>query len=193
MNRKILHQYVLSLVPMSPEKTALVVEGFDYFELAKQDLLLKEGKVSHATYFLEEGIIRSYTFDNEGAEVTTNIFTAPCFVNDFLSFFKQQPTQENFQAITSCKLWTMDFAKVQYYFHSYPEFREFGRMMLVSNYASLHNRMLGMIKDTAETRYVKLMLEHPQVFQHVPLRIIASFLGITDTSLSRIRRELIQK
>ena len=193
MNRKILYEYVRSLVPLSPEQTALVVEGFDYFELAKQDLLLKEGKVSHSTYFLQEGIIRSFTFDNDGEEVTTNLYSAPCFVNDFLSFFKQQPTQESFQAMSVCKLWTMDFATVQHYFHTFPEFREFGRMMLVSNYASLHDRMLGMIKETAEKRYLKLMHAQPNIFQQVPLRMIASYLGITDSSLSRIRRELSQK
>lgn len=66
-------------------------------------------------------------------------------------------------------------------------------MMLVTNYSALHNRMLGMIKDTAETRYLTLMQKHPDIFKHVPLKIIASYLGITDTSLSRIRKEIALK
>ena len=78
-------------------------------------------------------------------------------------------------------------------FHGIPEFREFGRMMLITNYANLKERMLGMIKDTTETRYLKLMQTHPDIFQNVPLKIIASYLGITDSSLSRIREETTKK
>ena len=87
----------------------------------------------------------------------------------------------------------MNYEKVQTCFHSYPEFREFGRMMLVTNYSNLHERMLGMIKDTAEIRYLTLMKRHPYLLQNVPLKIIASFLGISDTSLSRIRKEIVIK
>ncbi len=193
MNREILHQYIQALVPMTMDKLQRVVEDFEYIEFSKNDFILKENKISKESFFLESGTVRSYTFDNSGEEVTTNFFFAPCFVNDFLSFFKQQPTNENFQTLTTCKIWKIDFEKVQMNFHAYPEFREFGRMMLVTNYAMLHARMLGMIKDTAEIRYLKLMKQHPLVFQDVPLKIIASYLGITDTSLSRIRKEITQK
>lgn len=193
MNRSVLQKYISSLLPMSPEKAAFFSEQFDPIELSKNEFLLKENKISKNTYVLESGYIRSFTFDKNGDEVTTNIFSAPCFVNDFLSFFKQQPIAENFQCLTDCQLWTMNYEKVQICFHTYPEFREFGRMMLVMNYSILHERMLGMIKDTAEARYVALMEKHPQVFQYVPLKIIASFLGITDTSLSRIRKEISLK
>jgi CRP-like cAMP-binding protein len=127
-------------------------------------------------------------YDKNGIDVTTNIFSPPCFVNDFLSFFKQQPTSENFQCITDCKFWKMNFETVQQNFHNHSEFRELGRMMLVSNYSMLHARMLGMIRDTAENRYLNLMKHHPDIFQNVPLKFIASFLGITDSSLSRIRK-----
>ena len=66
-------------------------------------------------------------------------------------------------------------------------------MMLVMNYSNLYERMLGMIKDTAETRYLKLMKKHTDIFQNVPLKIIASYLWVTDSSLSRIRKEISQK
>lgn len=193
MNREILQKYITSILPMSTDKSAFLAEQFDPIEISKNELLLKENKTAKDTFVLEMGFVRSYTFDQNGEEVTTNIFSAPCFVNDFLSFFKQQPTSENYQCLTHCKLWTMSYEKVQNCFHTYPEFREFGRMMLVTNYSNLHERMLGMIKDTAENRYLKLMKNHPDIFQNVPLKIIASYLGITDTSLSRIRREITSK
>jgi CRP-like cAMP-binding protein len=193
MGREILEKYIASFLPMPTDKSTFFADQFELIELSKNELLLKENKISKDTFVLESGYIRSFTFDKNEQEVTTNIFSAPSFVNDFLSFFKQQPTSENFQCLTDCKLWSMNYEKVQICFHTYPEFREFGRMMLVKNYSALHERMLGMIKDTAEIRYVTLMKRHPNIFQNIPLKIIASYLGITDTSLSRIRKEITIK
>lgn len=193
MDKETLQNYIISVLPMPKEKAHFFAEQFESIELSKNVLLFKENEKCTNTFILENGYIRSFTFDKDGKEVTTNIFTAPCFVNDFLAFFRQQPTSENFECLTDCKLWTMTYEKVQTCFHSYPEFREFGRMMLVTNYSILQERMLGMIKDTAENRYLRLMKRHPKIFQNVPLKIIASYLGITDTSLSRIRKEMMSK
>ena len=193
MNRKALQNYISSILPMPIDKAIFFADQFELIEITKGELLLTEGKITKDTFILENGYVRSYTFNQLGQEVTTNLFSGPCFVNDFLSFFKQQPTTENYQCLTQCTLWRMSFEKVQTCFHTYPEFREFGRMMLVTNYSNLHDRMLGLIKDTAENRYLKLLKLHPNLIQHVPLKMIASFLGITDTSLSRIRKEITKK
>jgi CRP-like cAMP-binding protein len=193
MNTENLEKYIQSLVPMPLEKVKTVIESFDFVAIEKNEFLFRENKISKETYFLESGFVRSYVLDNEGEEVTTHIFSAPGFVNDFLSFFKQQPSSQNFQSLTACKMWRMTYEQVQTSFHNISEFREFGRMMLVTNYSILNDRMIGMIKDTAETRYLKLLNQHPDIFQNIPLKIIASYLGITDTSLSRIRKELAKK
>jgi CRP-like cAMP-binding protein len=88
---------------------------------------------------------------------------------------------------------SITFEQLNHLFHSLPEFREFGRRILVRGYAALKARMLSMITDTAEERYEKLLQSNPEVFQHAALKHIASYLGITDTSLSRIRKELTKK
>lgn len=193
MNKENLEKYYQSILSISLDTAKQMTEKFEYIEIDKNELLLKENRISDKNYFLERGFVRSYTFASNGEEVTTNIFSAPCLVNDFLSFFKQQPTNENFQTLTACKLWRMSYRDVQINFHTIPEFRETGKLLLVINYGLLNDRMIGMIKDTAETRYLKLMEKHPDIFQNVPLKIIASYLGITDTSLSRIRKELSKK
>lgn len=193
MNKENLEKYYQSILSISLDTAKQMTEKFEYIEIDKNELLLKENRISDKNYFLERGFVRSYTFASNGEEVTTNIFSAPCLVNDFLSFFKQQPTNENFQTLTACKLWRMSYQDVQINFHTIPEFRETGKLLLVINYGLLNDRMIGMIKDTAETRYLKLMEKHPDIFQNVPLKIIASYLGITDTSLSRIRKELSKK
>jgi CRP-like cAMP-binding protein len=193
MSRKKLEQYIQSLLPLSAEKATHLSNSFKKLETGKNHFLLKENNVSKETYFLESGFVRAFTIDVDGNEVTTNIFSAPSFVNDFASFFKQLPTRENFQTVTECAFWKMSFEDVQHNFHEVPEFREFGRMIMVTNYSQLNNRMISMIKDTAETRYLNLLNQHLDIFQNVPLKIIASYLGIADTSLSRIRKELTNK
>lgn len=191
MNRKILEKYIETLIPLSGNVLIELAEKFEYMEIEKGDFLIKEYEISKEACFLESGIVRSFINDSNGNEVTTNIFLAPYFANDFLSFFRQQPTSENFQAISDCKIWKISYKDSEISFHEYPEFREFGRLMLVSNYSVLQERMVEMIKDSAETRYLKLMKTHPDIFQYVPLKVIASYLGITDTSLSRIRKKIV--
>jgi CRP-like cAMP-binding protein len=129
----------------------------------------------------------------DGNEVTTNFYGKNIFANDFLSFFKRIPSNENIQALTDCTAWSIGYEDLQICFHTIPEFREFGRMMLINNYSRLKDRMLGMIQLTAEQRYLKLIEMHSEIFQHAPLKNIASYLGITDTSLSRIRKEISKK
>lgn len=193
MNKDPLIKYIQSSIQMPREKALAIADQLELLEVPKNELLLKENKTSQRTYILEGGFARSFTLDNNGEEVTTNIFSPFCFINDMFAFFSQKPATESFQTLTECRLWTMSFEKVEENFHNSPEFREFGRMILVTSYSTLKSRMLGMIKDTAENRYVKLMDQHPEIVQNVSLKIIASFLGITDTSLSRIRKDLSNK
>jgi CRP-like cAMP-binding protein len=193
MQKEKLIKYFQSVLPMADTKAELLAENFHYKEYNKSDLLLKETKISNETYFLEEGLVRTYTLDIDGNEVTSNIYIENNIVNDFLSFFKQQPSVENLEALTNCKVWYMSYNDVQKSFHNIPEFREWGRLMLVNNYEILKSRTLGLVKLTAEQRYQNLIQEQSTIFQNVPLKIIASYLGITDTSLSRIRKEFTKK
>jgi hypothetical protein len=78
-------------------------------------------------------------------------------------------------------------------FHTFPEFREFGRLNIINHYSILKQRMLSMLQETAEQRYGNLINSNPEILQTAPLKHIASYLGITDTSLSRIRKEFIKK
>jgi CRP-like cAMP-binding protein len=188
-----LGDFILTQIPMPLERVKFIIEKFEKVNIDKNEFLLKENKISQSTYLLAEGFVRSFVIDNNGQEVTTNIYSDFCFVNEFLSFFKQQPSLINIQTITPCTLYKMSYEDVQFCFHSIPEFREFGRLMLVNNLTTLNERMIGMIKSTAEKRYLNLIEKQPEIFMHVPLKIIASYLGITDTSLSRIRKEISHK
>jgi CRP-like cAMP-binding protein len=193
MGKSAVLRYLNSMVNISPIKAQLILSKFNHFELKKGDMLLEEGQISRKSHLLVEGYIRSFVIDMAGNEVTTGIISAQHFANDFSSYFKNEPAKENFQAITDCTTYYIGFDDMQFAFHNMPEFREFGRMMLAMNYEHLHERMLSMIKDSAEVRYLNLLEKEPEMFQIIPLKIIASYLNITDSSLSRIRREIQQK
>lgn len=183
-----LKDYLKTIKSMSDEKAALISTYFQEEELHKNTLLIQEGKTSKKSYFLESGIIRCYIIDLNGDEVTTRFFSAPDFFNDYLSFFNQVPSEEYYELITDCKLHSISFDNVQHCFHNIPEFREWGRMLLTLNYAHANRRMISFHKETAQERYSKLLQSHPEIVQKVPLHYIASYLGITKFSLSRIRK-----
>ncbi|CAM1347417.1 Crp/Fnr family transcriptional regulator [Tenacibaculum crassostreae] len=190
MNKDKLNNYFHSLFPISNDIVEEITKEFEYFKLNKNTILLNKEIISTETYFLEEGYLHSYILNEDNEKVTTNIYSAPCFVNDFLSFFKKESTKEVYETLTDCVFWKTNLDNVQANFHDIPEFREFSRLLFVINYYKLNDRLIDMVSQKAETRYLNLLKTQPNVFQNVPLKIIASFLGITDSTLSRIRKEV---
>lgn len=193
MQTEKLLRFLQSTQLISPSKAEEIAPYFTWMEIPKNGFLLEEGKISDAYLFLENGAMRAFAHDTHHNEVTTNFFTAGQAVFEVSSFFNRVRSKENIQAITDCNGWYLTYAELNKLFHAMPEFREFGRSMLVKGYAGLKNRMLSMITETAEERYAGLLQAKPEIFRHAQLKHIASYLGITDTSLSRIRKELSQK
>ncbi|MCP9765407.1 Crp/Fnr family transcriptional regulator [Lacihabitans soyangensis] len=193
MNRNILKSYFQQILPMPEEIAAQFSEILTFKEIEKGETILQEGKINNLTHFIEEGFVRSFVIDVDDNEVTTELYGPSEFADNFLSFFRKTPSPETFQAITPCKVWVMDYETVQKHFHDFPEFREWGRLLLLSNFAKLQNRTINLLKLTAENRYEKLIRQKPELIQNVPLKYLASYLGITDTSLSRIRKDFARK
>ena len=167
-----------------------------YFEprsFDKYELFVTEGKISSASFFMMEGFMRSFANNLEGEEVTTNFFYKNRHVFEAVSLFTKTRSMENIQAITECHGFLLSFDDLNMLFHSVPEFREFGRTMLVREFAAYKKRTLSLINQTAEERYTDLINTNPEIFQYVQLKHIASYLGITDSSLSRIRKEFSKK
>lgn len=178
---------------ITPAVASKIAALFKPKTVAKNNFLLREGAVSNDYVFLESGLMRAYTFDIDGNEVTTGFYGGRQLVFEPASFFNQTPSRENIQALTNCVGWSITFEQLNYLFHTMPEFREFGRSILVKGLSSLKQRMLSMINETAEDRYTQLLRNNPEIMQQVSLKHIASYLGITDTSLSRIRKEMSKK
>lgn len=156
----------------------------------KDALLLKEGQVEKSYWFIESGFVRSYVIDTSGTEITFNLYGPEDAVVDYPSMFFSSPTRENIHAVSDCVCWEIDFEDFQKLFHTIPSYRDQQRGLLVDSYFSLKERSISLIADQAKDRYLKLLRQKPLILQHVPLKYIATFLGVTDTSLSRIRKEI---
>ncbi len=185
--------FLKSTNQISPERAEEIASHFQPRTIRKNEFLLTEGQLSDAYFFMRTGCLRAFAHDTDGNDVTTNFYFNNQVVFEVSSFFNRTISKENIQALTDCEGWYITYAQLNMLFHSLQEFREFGRSILVKGFSSLKVRMLSMITETAEERYAHLLQTNPKLFEHVPLKYIASYLGITDSSLSRIRKELAKK
>ncbi|SFP93948.1 Crp/Fnr family transcriptional regulator [Hymenobacter arizonensis] len=180
-------QFLQSTGRIAPQQAREIAGSFASLRVGKNDFFLRAGKISDEYFFLDTGFMRAFAHNPAGDEVTTAFYGGGQVVFEVSSFFNRIPSQENMQALTDCTGWFITFQELNGLFHSREEFREFGRSLLVKGYAGLKSRMLAMITESATERYERLLKENPEVVQHAPLKSIASYLGITDSSLSRIR------
>lgn len=178
---------------VSHQNAEEIAAQFFHKPLSKNSFQLRARQICDEYLFLETGFMRAFAYNTAGHEVTTNFFTPGQVVFEVSSFFNRTASKETIQALTDCSGWYISYEQLNLLFHTMPDFREFGRSVLVKGYAALKVRMLSQITETAEERYVRLLQTAPDIFQIAPLKYIASYLGITDTSLSRIRNSFAAK
>jgi CRP-like cAMP-binding protein len=166
-----------------------VISQYQRIEFSKNDYLINEGTTTNFYYFIESGFARSYVIDLEGNDISTKFFSATDIVIDWHSYFLKTKCREDIQAITPCVAWKISFENFMKLFNI-EAFREVGRTRLVNNYFELKTHSVSIIADPAKDRYLNLLKTKPDIVQNVPLKQIATYLGITDTSLSRIRKEI---
>lgn len=195
MDKEPLINFIQQNIPnivADPDAIRIIADSFEPRVYKRKEFFLKEGKAG-GYLFLAEGFMRAFTFDMEGNEVTTFFYPSKRVVFEVSSFFLHKPSNENIQAVTDCTGYITSIEKLNTLFHSVPEFREFGRLMLIREFVAYKQRTLAMINKSAEERYRELISTHKEIFQFASLKQIASYLGVTNTSLSRIRREFLDK
>lgn len=193
MDKPALKNYIKSIYPIAEEILPEILIDFEGVSVPKKTIYIKENKIINQSYFLEKGFVRSFVIDEKGNDVTTGLYSAPCFVYDFTTFFKQMPAQQNFETITDCDFWCMNIHNINKHFHKISEYREFGRLLFLNHFLLVEQLLLDMVRYSAEKRYSNLLTKHPDLIQNIPLNIIASYLGVTKNSLSRIRKEIFKK
>jgi len=175
---------------LSVQDLQVICEAHKPVHYKKGDFLLQKGHVANAYQCVEKGLIRSYVYDYNGNDITTGFIGKNEIAIDVVSLFNRVPSVEYYQALTDCDCYLIDFEKFQLLYHSIIGLNEWGRAWMSKSLFELKQRSIAMITDSASERYKALETQHPQILQQAPLKFIASYLGITDSSLSRIRKEL---
>lgn len=186
---QIIYQHPL----LSPTEVSTIIDAHHKVCFKKGDFLLKKGQIAKKYFCVEKGLIRSYVFDYDGNDITTGFVGENEIAIDVVSLFHGIPAVEYFQALTDCECYSIPLNEFQVLYHSFKGFNEWGRAWMSGSLFELKQRTISMITDSASERYKALQERHPQILQQSPLKFIASYLGITDTSLSRIRKELVRE
>jgi len=177
---------------LSPQDLQTIFAAHKKISFKKGEFLLQKGQIANAYFCVETGLIRSYVYDFEGNDITTGFVGQHEIAIDVVSLFQRVPSVEYFQALTDCECYSIDLEQFQILYHSIKGLNEWGRAWMSESLFQLKQRTISMITDSAAQRYKALQNQHPQIVQQSPLKYIASYLGITDTSLSRVRKELLK-
>lgn len=155
-------------------------------EVPAKTILLEEGKISKTMFFVEKGCLRTWVNAN-GKDITTQFFFEGDTVSSIESFRTNQPSLYSIESIEPCVLQTISQKDFQSVLENSPEMKEEIQEHLFRRLVQSQKLFFSFLKNTPQQRYQELIEKQPQIIQRIPQHYIASYLGITSVSLSRIR------
>jgi CRP-like cAMP-binding protein len=168
-----------------------IISAHEKVNFSKGLSFLECGQMANEYYLIESGLLRAYVHDFNSNEITTDFYGSNEISIEVSSLFQRIPTKENIIALTNGIAWKIEFDKFQELYHNIEGFSEWGRAWMSGQLFMSKQRKIEMLTKNATERYKALINEKPEIVQHAPIKHIASYLGITDTSLSRIRKEIL--
>ena len=153
---------------------------------SKNDCLVTEGKICRHLYFLERGALRGF-YNLDGKDITHWFAFEDDFVTSFHSFITQEPAVENIQLLEGSILWSISKDSLTKLMNQYQEIERLVRIVYEKYYIRLEERFVNAQFKSASERYQSLLMQSPHIIERVPLGYIASYLGISQETLSRIR------
>ena len=162
-------------------------------KVSKGEVLMREGQTVNKTFFVTQGSLRSFCVDKEGKEHTLQFAIKDWWISDFMAIYNIEPASLKVESITDAIVIEFNAKKLEEIYLQFPEFEAFQRKNLERHVVSLHKRILNQLQLTALERYNLFLEQYPNIEQHVPNYHIASYLGITQQSLSRVRAEKAKK
>jgi CRP-like cAMP-binding protein len=179
-------------VRLTDEEKELCKKFFTPRKLRKRQFLLQEGDVCRVNAFVEKGLLRSFTVDEKGNEHIIQFAAEGWWISDLYSFLTGEVSDYNIEALEDCELLLLSLPASEELLAALPKFESYQRMLLQGAFIAMQRRITSSLKQTAEEKYLKIVEDYPQITQRVPQHMIASYLGITAETLSRIRKQLIQ-
>lgn len=187
-----LEKYFHQLSPLKSTTWDRVKLLFTKIHLRKGEHFIEQGQLATKIGFLESGIIRAFYRNDEGTEYNKHFFIENSFVGGYASLITGQPNVIIQQALTDCHLWVADFKQLSTLYDTCPDLERVARRLAELYFVDKENREIEIILLDADKRYALFQKRFPHLEQLIAQYHIASYLGITPTQLSRIRKKLAQ-
>lgn len=181
-------QHLKHYHPLSEAAALVLADRLEAMDFSKNDYLLKKGRVCRHFYFLEQGALRGFYHLND-KEVTHWFGFENNFISSFHSYITGQSAVENIQFLENSTLWAISKKELTGLFDEYHEIERLVRIIYEQYYIRLEERYVNAQFKTAAELYADLIERTPHILQRVPLGQISSYLGVTQETLSRIRKQ----
>lgn len=180
--------YLNSIHPLSQEAKDYLHENLKRLEVPRKKFILRQGRICYNIYFVQTGLLRCFYIKND-KEINSWFMKEGDVIVSVESFFDQTPGYENIQVLEDCVLYYIDYNELQYLYNNCPEFNFVGRALIEKYYKLSEQRLYSLRMQKAAEKYSFMMNNFPHIIQRVPSKYIASYLGITEETLSRIRAQ----
>lgn len=181
--------YLSSIVPISEQLKQKIITISKTISVKKGETLINKDERCDSLFFIEKGLLRGYYFE-EDKEITNWFASETEFATCFYSFIANKPSFEYVQTLEDCELLELDYSSLQNLYTAFPETERMGRIITENYYIKLEERILNLQFKTAKERYQKFQNSKASLLQRVSLGQVASYLGISQETLSRIRAEV---
>lgn len=188
---KKLEKNITDFIEVSQEEMEYAKTLFLHKKLKKRRFILQEGEICQYTIFVEKGLLRSFSLDQKGNEHILQFSMEGWWTADLYSFFSGEPSNYNIEALEDSELLLLTNETWELLLKKIPAFERYFRILIQNNLISTQRRLMGTISSPAEQRYLKLLKNFPDIVQRVPQHMIASYLGVTRETLSRIRSQIV--
>jgi CRP/FNR family transcriptional regulator, anaerobic regulatory protein len=178
-----------TLSPLSRELTERVKSVTKIVTYPAGNFILKEGQVCNKACLVVKGLARSY-YINEGRDITSRFMDEGFIITSWISYYTQQPGNEFIVAMEETTLTCVDYTEIQKLYTDFPEFNIIGRRQAEHSFYLAEERTQILRKHTAEEKYKFFLEHHPTLLQRVPLKNIATYLGMNEETLSRVRTKV---
>ena len=180
--------YIKTFTHLSETGEAALASALERQDLPKGHHLLRPGSVCHYLWFIEKGLTRTF-YIKEGKDVTDWISTENSIAVSIISFLTRNPDRRGIQLLEDSTLWAISHTDLERLYQEHPDIDRLGRLFLSHGIIQLQQRFDDLHFATAHDRYQQLISTNPSLLNRVPLGMIASWLGITQETLSRIRSQ----
>ncbi|MFV0590070.1 MAG: Crp/Fnr family transcriptional regulator [Draconibacterium sp.] len=183
-------EYFKSFQILNPEDLELLESQLQPKKLKKGDFFIKAGSICKEVAFISSGFFRSFYLSSSGEEVTYCLLFNNSFVTAYSSFITQTTTEENIQALADVEMMTISRQVVEQLENTSSNWMKIMKMIAEREYINLEKRIFLLQRENAEKRYLDLLDNYPEYLKLIPLNYLASYLGITQRHLSRLRRSV---